>query len=79
MLLPEADPGYDDDEGGWNVDLNEVVTHRADKLELAGKSGVVAWLRWHPHFDQEEMNDGMEAVVREMQFFFKSFWTVDKF
>ena len=64
MLLPEADPRYDDDEGGWYVDLNEVVTHRADKLELAGEPGVVAWLRWVGIliFDQEEMNDGMEAV-----------------
>ena len=73
MLLPEADPRYDDDEGGWYVDLNEVVTHRADKLELAGEPGVIAWLRWDPHFDQEEMNDGMEAVVRERCSFFFNF------
>jgi hypothetical protein len=41
--LPEADPGYDDYERGGDVDLDEVVTHRPHKLELAGEPGVVAY------------------------------------
>ena len=34
--LPEADPRYDNYEGGRYVDLYEVVAHRPNKLELAG-------------------------------------------
>ena len=39
---PEGDPGDDHDEGGGDVDLYEVVAHRANKLDLTGQPGVVA-------------------------------------
>ena len=31
-----------DTRGGGNVDLNEVVTHRPHKLDLAGKARIIA-------------------------------------
>ena len=39
---PEGDPGDDHDEGGGDVNLYEVVAHRANKLDLTGQPGVVA-------------------------------------
>ena len=41
-MEPEGDPADDDDETGRNVDLNEVVAHGADKLELADQARVIA-------------------------------------
>ena len=41
-IQPEADPGDDDDEGGGDVDLDQVVAHGTDELDLTGQPRVVA-------------------------------------
>ena len=42
-IEPEADPRYDDDQTGGYVDLNQVVAHGTNKLNLAGQTRIVAW------------------------------------
>ena len=44
---PEWDPGQDDDEDRWNVDLNEEVTDVATEYETNLKTGEWTWVKLH--------------------------------
>ena len=41
-MKPEGDPGYDDDQGGRDVDLDQVIAHASCELNLAGQARVIA-------------------------------------
>ena len=40
-IHPEADPGHNHDEDGWDVALDQVEPNAAVKLELGGQTAVV--------------------------------------
>lgn len=46
-IQPEAHPRYDDDQPAGNVDLDQVVSHGSDELDLACQPRIVACVGCH--------------------------------